>query len=360
MQLMHHQPENIMFQTTEKGATLKLIDFGSGTFCSIYTGENSKNDTSRPTTSSTSQTVPSDNKENKNDTNSNNITNNDDNENNHTIIQNAAGDQLHLHTTFAGSAFFISPEMFRKHYTVMTDVWSTGVTLYVLVAGYPADALQEAFNKLQSNKRSSPEDLKDLPHMPENMPDTFFEMLFSCLNYKHRLRKSAEEILETSEFVRFHKEHHAQKEDEPNDGGITTVSGNKQESPNDLANKSNDNDGVLSLHQILKEVKRTKSILIEGSVSRHTAMLKYGQFERSVTSLLASVLVKDELKLLLDTIDETIESGAGVDVSCLPGSKSSSTGMTQEKKTNRQRLQIIKIGELRTILNNLKFNYAEL
>ena len=40
------------------------------------------------------------------------------------------------HHTFAGSAFYISPEMFQKMYTTKTDVWSAGATLYVLVAGY--------------------------------------------------------------------------------------------------------------------------------------------------------------------------------------------------------------------------------
>jgi serine/threonine protein kinase len=40
------------------------------------------------------------------------------------------------HHTFAGSAFYISPEMFQRTYTSQTDVWSAAVTLYVLVAGY--------------------------------------------------------------------------------------------------------------------------------------------------------------------------------------------------------------------------------
>lgn len=348
-----------MFQTTEKGSALKLIDFGSGTFFSTYTGENSKKETSvRPSTSSSSK----DNKENENDANTNK-NHNSDNENEPTLIKNAAGDELHLHTTFAGSAFYISPEMFRKYYTVMTDVWSAGVTLYVLVAGYPADALQEAFNKLQNNKRSSYEDLKDLPHMPENMPDTFFEMLFHCLNYKHRLRKSAGEILETCEFVRFHKELYAEMEDEDSKGAFVTSSGEKKETTgNAFMNMFNkeDNAGTIPLNQVVRDANRTKSILIEGSVTRHTAMLKYGQYERSVTSLLATILNKNELKLLLDRIDETIDSGMGVDIGCLPGNNNSMRSMTQEKKTNRQRLQIIKIGELRAILHNLNFDYTEL
>ena len=43
--------------------------------------------------------------------------------------------------------------MFQKKYTTKTDVFSVGVVLYVLVAGYPSTQLQEAFNKIQKFKR---------------------------------------------------------------------------------------------------------------------------------------------------------------------------------------------------------------
>jgi hypothetical protein len=74
------KPENAMFQFPTPGSDLRIIDFGSGT-AKVVEG---------------------------------------------------------VHTTFAGSAFYISPEMFQHSYTNKTDVWSVGVTLYVLVAGYPA------------------------------------------------------------------------------------------------------------------------------------------------------------------------------------------------------------------------------
>lgn len=235
-----------------------------------------------------------------------------------TKIKTATGDQLHLHTTFAGSAFYISPEMFRKHYTVMTDVWSVGVTLFVLVAGYPADALQEAFNKLHNNKRTV-ESLKKLPNMPDNMPDTFFEMLDSCLTYKHRLRKSASAILESSEFVRFHREH--QEEDE-------------------------DNQLFMPIKQLISgQGQKTKSILLEGSVLRHMKMIKYGKFERSLTSFLATVLLKAELKSVLDKIDVYIHSHEKEITKA-------------EKLVNRQRLQVIPVSALCTILEELQFDEA--
>ena len=64
------------------------------------------------------------------------------------------------HSTFAGTAFYVSPEMFQRTYTTKTDVWSCGVTLYVLVAGYPAENLQTAFDILQKSKGR---DLRRLP-----------------------------------------------------------------------------------------------------------------------------------------------------------------------------------------------------
>ncbi len=292
-----------MFQKGKRGSSLKLIDFGSGTFCATSSKEGGGGQ-----------------KEKKND--------NDNDNNEPTKITTANGDDLHLHTTFAGSAFYISPEMFRNHYTVLTDIWSVGVTLYVLVAGYPADALQEAFNKLHNSKRTI-DHLKNLPNMPNNMPDTYYEMLDSCLTYKHRLRTGASEILEGSEFVKFYKEHYVEEEDDDED----------------------DDEKILSLNQILMDANsRTKSFLIEGSVTRHTKMLLYTQFERSVTSLLATVLIKSELRDLLNEIDKVIDLHGKDEL------EDEAEDGAEEKKTNRKRLQIIKIGELREILKDLKFD----
>lgn len=354
-----------MFQKGEKGSALKLIDFGSGTFCASSFTSLEGGAIPDPATLSTRSNAST------RSTNTNNNSNNNNNKestraqtpsrsnkpttqyqydlsnpkppgmdefgnsnNEPSKIQNANGDQLHLHTTFAGSAFYISPEMFRKHYTVMTDVWSVGVTLYVLVAGYPADALQEAFNKLQNNNRTI-ESLKSLPNIPENMPDTYFEMLHACLTYKHRTRKSAGDILEHCEFVKFHKEHADEEEAELAK----------------LANTNNDDNVGISLNQVFTDavsMKKTKSMLIEGSVTRHTAMLKYGQFERSVTSLLASVLVKYELKALLNKIDQVMDSNHT--------NNENQTNMKGQEMTSRKRLQIIKIAELRVILKELRYD----
>jgi serine/threonine protein kinase len=63
---------------------------------------------------------------------------------------------------------FTVSHRFQRTYSYKTDVWSAGVTIYVLVAGFPADLLQRAFNQLQSADRN----LRELPNMPDNMPDS--------------------------------------------------------------------------------------------------------------------------------------------------------------------------------------------
>ena len=143
------------------------------------------------------------------------------------------------HATFAGTAFYISPEMFQKNYTTKTDVFSVGVVLYVLVAGYPAACLQAAFNLLQKSKR----DLKTLPGMPEDMPDTYYDMLGKLLVYHHKHRKSASEMLD-DEFVMFHRA--------------------LEESTSDRAS-----------------MMRTKSVVLSGTGEKAAAAFGFTKFQRS-------------------------------------------------------------------------------
>ncbi|KAK1747691.1 serine/threonine-protein kinase [Skeletonema marinoi] len=148
-----------MFCNSKKDSELRLIDFGSGTYDGAV------------------------------------------------VEQTEGGGDVDRHHTFAGSAFYISPEMFQRNYTPKTDVWSAGATLYVLVAGYPADRLQETFNILQGTKKDR---LRQLPNMPDNMPDSFYDMLEGALTYKHKVRSTAGQLM-NGEFAQFHIQHGSQE-----------------------------------------------------------------------------------------------------------------------------------------------------
>ncbi|KAL3763467.1 hypothetical protein ACHAW5_002719 [Stephanodiscus triporus] len=189
------------------------------------------------------------------------------------------------HATFAGTPFLISPEVFQKKYTSKTDIFSAGVVLYVLVAGYPEN-LDYAFDILHSANR----DLKTLPGMPKDMPDTFYEMLDKMLLHDWRGRNSAAEMLR-DEFVAFY---HA-------------LVGN---GPNRV------------------KMRRTSSMILSGTGEK--AALAFGSlnFQRSVTTIMASMMSKTDLLTLLSAVEK----------------KTSSSGNVENK------LAVIKVVDLRSIL----------
>lgn len=289
------KPENIMFSETKEGSPLQIIDFGSGT---ISTDDDVLAE-SAPTPSPQED-----------------------------------GSILSMFNTFAGSAFYISPEMFKRNYTVKTDIWSAGVAIYVLVAGYPSMNLQDAFGMLQDS--TNPEDriqkFKELPNMPE-MPDTFFEMLEMCLTYRHKKRTGADKM-KTCDFAQFHlnlkKEQNQQQEgnaettDEPTN---TDEAGSKKE------------EGFLSS---IMSVFKKESTVVKGAAMKHRQMRDYLQYERGITALLASVLQRVDLGALLDKIDDLIWS-----------SQANHTEQSAIETTNKKRLQIIRINELLDILKEL-------
>ena len=257
------KPENTMFRDPTPGAELRLIDFGSGASDKVAPSPEDR------------------------------------------------------HTTFAGSAFYISPEMFQKTYTNKTDVWSCGATLYVLVAGYPAENLQKAFNILQKNKGR---DLRALPGMPDDMPDSFIEMMDQLMCFKHKVRKSAGELL-SHEFVQFHKKH--------DEAGLSIddIVAAAAASPVDSVSDNENTTG--------RRGRPLASIKLRESVRRHNAFLSYQQFERSVTTLLAALLNKTDLGALVAKLEME---------------------MKQEETSGAKptKLQVVPINRLKQILTDMK------
>ena len=146
-------------------------------------------------------------------------------------------------------------------------MWSAGATLYVLVAGYPADQLQAVFDKLQSTK---PDRLKSLPNMPSNMPESFYEMLEGALKYRHKARSEAGELMK-GEFSQFHIE----LSKEAGSGGVISIHEIAQEAAE---------QGVTVPEISTSKSRRTTSVVFESSVKRHNAYLGYQKFERSLTT----------------------------------------------------------------------------
>ncbi|KAL7527764.1 hypothetical protein ACHAWF_002299, partial [Thalassiosira exigua] len=194
------------------------------------------------------------------------------------------------HVTFAGTAFYISPEMFQKKYTTKTDVFSVGVVLYVLIAGYPAEHLQAAFNLLQKAKR----DLKTLPGMPEDMPDTYYEMLDKLLVYRWKGRKSASEMLK-DEFVTFHK-------------ALKKAPSKRQ------------------------SMMRTQSVLLSGTGEKAAAAFGYTKFQRTLTTVLATMMDRGDIVSLMSKAEAHI----------------SAAGEEMDSKLN-----MIKVKDLKAILSDM-------
>lgn len=328
------KPENVMFRHPEPGSELRLIDYGSGT-----------------------------------------IDVNPTNDHDHDVDA-----PLTQHATFAGSAFYISPEMFQRTYTYKTDVWSVGATLYVLVAGFPAEQLQKAFNILHKSRNR---DLRTLPNMPDNLPDSYYEMLEELLRYRHKSRKSAGEMLHC-EFAQFHIEHAA------DEAAATAAVGADANGVNNN-NNNNDDDARISLEQIAAEAaemgntngrtignnngsttkRKTQSVLLEGSVLRHQSYLGYQKFERAVTTLLATVLSRSQFRDLLSTLSDRLrygnDGGGGGGGSIADASKAAAVVENNghddgengfEVLTNEKKLQVIPIGELKSLLKELGLNEA--
>jgi len=288
------KPENVMFTNTQKDSELRLIDFGSGTYDGAV------------------------------------------------VDHSEDGSDVDRHHTFAGSAFYISPEMFQRNYTPKTDVWSAGATLYVLVAGYPADRLQETFNILQSNNKDR---LRKLPNMPDNMPDSYYDMLEGALSYKHKTRSTAGQLM-AGEFAQFHIQHDSKE----TNGTISFL---------DIAAEAAGETNGAQAQPATPNKARTKSVLLEGSVYRHNAYLGYQRFERSVTTVLATMLSKAHAIQLLTLIEEESKRESTKNGNVFEQAIEVDSNNTVSIKTNKEKLQVITIESLLGVLEIMKAGALE-
>ena len=236
--------------------------------------------------------------------------------------------EVEKHETMAGSGLYISPELFQRKYSSKTDVWSAGVTLYILVAGYPADRLQEAFNMLHKSKRN----LRDLPQMPEQMPDSFIDLLDRLLTYRPKARKSAGANLD-HEFITFHQRLET--------AGLSL---------DDIAAEANEASSPMMMplpDGSTKPLRRTHSVNLSGSVQRHGMFLDYQRYERSVTTLLATLLSKVDFDILLAKLDTQYADQEQVEVQVDEGGPS-------KDNVRLQKLKVIPMNELKEMLKELK------
>jgi len=312
------KPDNIMFCTSDKDSQLRLIDFGSGSL-----------DQSSDATPETTNSID------------------------------------HRHHTFAGSGFYISPEMYQREYTSKTDIWSAGTTLYVLVAGYPADQLQETFDLLQSfdstnnnikvsggsGSSSTAGRIRKLPNLPSNLPHSFYDMLEGALCYAPNKRMDAQQLLQC-EMAQFHIQHATQKKSNGGRISITEIVSDAAAAAgyDDNIIDRRDDDGESEFMALLSSPssmpKRTMSVIFEGSVNRHNVYLGYQKFERSVTTVLATMLARDTCQQLLLLLQER-------HVATTNGRHISSTELdttTSSHVTTNEKLQVVPIKTLLELL----------
>eukprot|EP00588_Corethron_pennatum_P012287 CAMPEP_0194269990 /NCGR_PEP_ID=MMETSP0169-20130528/4070_1 /TAXON_ID=218684 /ORGANISM="Corethron pennatum, Strain L29A3" /LENGTH=553 /DNA_ID=CAMNT_0039011877 /DNA_START=202 /DNA_END=1863 /DNA_ORIENTATION=+ len=239
------KPENIMFASEDIGSSLRLIDFGGGTVDADEGRRYAEDDGD--------------------------------------VGASSAPPAERMHRTFAGSSFYISPEMFAQHYNAKTDIWSVGVTSYVLVAGYPADDLMTAFRILHM---ASPRgrNLRALPHLPPDLPDEYFALLDGLLCHKKGDRAGAKALLR-DEFVQCHKK-------------MGTYVGVEDEN-GDVAEPGATCD--------------IDNVCLDASTRRQLVHIDYRIFERSVASLLARVLPGPIFDELITNLREGGGRGGGSD-----------------------------------------------
>lgn len=102
---------------------------------------------------------------------------------------------------FAGTPFYVAPEVFGGCYSYSADVWSIGVIMAVIMAGYPATEVQDAFDLMQELQGR---DLRNFPAMPANLPEPYFDFLDRLLNVNANKRESTAVMMNHEFMTRAH------------------------------------------------------------------------------------------------------------------------------------------------------------
>ncbi|KAK9857574.1 hypothetical protein WJX84_007746 [Apatococcus fuscideae] len=88
-------------------------------------------------------------------------------------------------TDIVGSAYYVAPEVLRRHYTAEADIWSCGIILYILLSGVPpfwGETENQIFNAILKGKLDFQSD--PWPHISQGAKDCVQRMLQH--NPKHR------------------------------------------------------------------------------------------------------------------------------------------------------------------------------
>ena len=181
------------------------------------------------------------------------------------------------------------------------------------------------------------------------MPNSFYQMLEGALVYRPKGRSNADQLM-NGEFAQFHIAHGenpAAHDDDDDD---------VEEDPDAVEESADD------LPKLRPSMAKTKSVLLTGAVGRHSVFLGYQAFERNVTTILATMLPKDQCKTLMTTLRNyhpTHAEGSNANVANSESKdqeeKKDDVGTTQNvaKRTNASKLQVLPVKELMLLLDGL-------
>ena len=171
--------------------------------------------------------------------------------------------------------------------------------------------------------------------MPEQMPDSFIDLLGQLLTYRPKMRKSAGAHL-VHEFITFHRQ-------------LETTGISLDDIAAEAANEASALPMMIppppdgSTHASLR---RTHSVNLSGSVQRHNMFLNYQRYERAVTTLLATMLSKADLDVFLATLNTHHADLEQIEVE--EGSSSK-----DDNNVRLQKLKVIPMNELKNMLKEL-------